>query len=399
MIPFQIHRRLPLVRRPFFQRDEAIAARDAAYAERDLLRTERDRLRNENTSLRAERDALSGAVPRPGAHPIPLSADTGALRVQVTRSGSQSEISPDMLADFQFRSGDELRITPLESEASVHRTPDGHYHLAVGTQRYRLPTRVVLTAINGYLFPEHLVVLTGAGTETLDVFGKAHVASYMKFMGLQAGMTFLEIGCGIGRDALQLIDVIGEQGRFIGIDVTWDSIEWCRKNIAARHGNFEFHHFDVTHELYNPLGLKSSLDFALPAKDHSVDRISAGSVFTHLFEDEIVHYMKEIARVLKPDGLAYATFFLYSTETIAAARRTNVTHNNLMFAYPFADGCFVNDSGYPTGAVAFTNEAMQRMISRAGLRLVRPYLKGAWSGLHSDPDDGQEVAILAAAPA
>lgn len=38
MIPFQLHRRIPLLRRPFFQRDQAIRERDAAVAERDGLR-------------------------------------------------------------------------------------------------------------------------------------------------------------------------------------------------------------------------------------------------------------------------------------------------------------------------------------------------------------------------
>jgi hypothetical protein len=37
MIPFQLHRRIPLLRRPFFQRDQAIAERDRVRAERDSL--------------------------------------------------------------------------------------------------------------------------------------------------------------------------------------------------------------------------------------------------------------------------------------------------------------------------------------------------------------------------
>jgi hypothetical protein len=41
LIPFRLHRRIPLLRRPFHQRDQAIAARDALAAERDALRRER----------------------------------------------------------------------------------------------------------------------------------------------------------------------------------------------------------------------------------------------------------------------------------------------------------------------------------------------------------------------
>src|SRR5262249_50089220 len=147
-------------------------------------------------------------------------------------------------------------------------------------------------------------------------------------------------------------------------------------------------------ELYNPLGKKTSLDFVLPTEDRSVDRVVLGSIFTHLFEDEVVHYMKEMARVLKPGGLAYATFFLYSPETLAAARRTDRTPFKLRFDHAHGDGCYVNDAKYPTGAVAYTDAAMRRMIERAGLALDRPYLKGWWSGAYEQADDGQDVAIL-----
>src|SRR5262249_17511878 len=147
--------------------------------------------------------------------------------------------------------------------------------------------------------------------------------------GLSASANFLEIGCGIGRDALQLVDIIGLSGQYVGVDVTRDSIIWCQKNITSTYRNFAFFHFDAKHELYNPLGKKTSVDFSLPAPDSSIDRVALGSVFTHLFEEEIIHYMKEIRRVLKPDGLAYATFFLYSDETIAASRKNNLTDFNL----------------------------------------------------------------------
>jgi ubiquinone/menaquinone biosynthesis C-methylase UbiE len=298
------------------------------------------------------------------------------------------------LRRFDFVDGDEISFEPPEFAVGLHKTPDENSHIANEDMRIRLPRKMVMSEHNGYRFPEHLVVLTGAGTATLDVFGQAHIASYQKFMGIEPDMTILEIGCGIGRDAFQFMNILGKDGRYIGVDVTWDSINWCQRNITPKYPNFEFHHFDAKHELYNPLGTKTSMDFRLPAADQSVDRICAGSVFTHLFEDEIIHYMREIGRVLKPGGLAYTSIFLYSPEAIAASRKNKVTHNNLMFEHAFADGCYVNDPGYPTGAVAFTDEAMQRMMSAAGVKLARPYLRGAWSGLHEEHDDGQDVAIL-----
>src|SRR5262249_6815549 len=119
-------------------------------------------------------------------------------------------------------------------------------------------------------------------------------------------------------------------------------------------------------------------------------------LFTHLLEDEVVHYMCELRRVLKPDGLAYATFFLHSPEAIASAKVTRNTPWVGNFEIRYGDGVFGNDPDFPRGAVAYTDEALRRMMSQAGLRLMKPYLKGWWSGLHGDAaEDGQDAAILA----
>ncbi|MGH7816493.1 MAG: class I SAM-dependent methyltransferase [Candidatus Binatia bacterium] len=321
--------------------------------------------------------------------------DPDSLQIVVSRGKERFIIPPKAFDNFAFKTGDELAVTPAHLAVRLPVTPDGSRHVSIGKGKaIRLPSRVELYEYKGYALPVHLVMLTGAGPETWEPIGKAHIANYAKFMGLAPDMTILEIGCGIGRDAFQFLDVLGPDGRYIGVDVTRDSIVWCQKNISRKHPNFQFHHFDAKHELYNLLGTNTTRDFVLPAGDRSVDRVALQSVFTHLFEDEVVHYMKEIARVLRPPGLAYATFFLYSKETIAAARRTDRTPFKLRFEHSYGDGCYVNDAAYPTGAVAYTDAAMRKMISQARLRLDRPYLKGWWSGAYEVADDGQEVAIL-----
>jgi hypothetical protein len=59
MIPLQLHRRIPLVRRPFYQRDRAMAERDSAMAERDQLALERGRIAVERDRIVTERDRLA----------------------------------------------------------------------------------------------------------------------------------------------------------------------------------------------------------------------------------------------------------------------------------------------------------------------------------------------------
>jgi SAM-dependent methyltransferase len=176
-----------------------------------------------------------------------------------------------------------------------------------------------------------------------------------------------------------------------------ESIAWCQRNITRTHPNIEFFHLDAFHELHNPLASKTTMDFPLPLPDRSVDRITLGSVLTHIFEDEIVHYLREFARVLKPGGRVWATFFLYSEEIVASSRAKSLTPYGLKFQHRYADGCYIDNANYPTGAVAYTDDAMQRMIAKSGLRLLRPYLKGAWSGFYPPEavEDGQDVAILA----
>lgn len=320
-----------------------------------------------------------------------------ALQIKIMRGKEKYLIKPENFDEFTFQSTDQLIIIPGNKSSQLLKTPDNHRHILIKEGKaIRIPTEMTLKPYKGYLIPEHLCILTGAGTETLETIGKSHINSYQKHMGLWPEMTFFEIGCGLGRDAFQILSILNNKGKYIGIDVTRDSIVWLQKNITSRHPNFTFHHFDAKHELYNPLGSKTSFDFRFPVEDHSVDRIAVGSVFTHLFEDEVVHYMKEIKRALKPNGLAYATFFLYAEDAIAASRQKSATSFNLRFEHSYGDGCFVNDPTYKTGAVAYTQEAILRMINKSELKLSKPLIRGYWSGLFTNSDDGQDVAILGA---
>jgi hypothetical protein len=60
----------------------------------------------------------------------------------------------------------------------------------------------------------------------------------------------------------------------------------------------------------------------------------------------------------------------------------------------YEEGCRINDSHHPTGAVAYTQEVLADLFQETGLRLSGPLLKGAWSGHYADPKDGQDVAII-----
>jgi SAM-dependent methyltransferase len=246
----------------------------------------------------------------------------------------------------------------------------------------------------GFNIPIDLMLLTGGGPDTFDAIAQAHIHNLEKFIGLDRDFSVLEIGCGIGRDAIPLTQRLSSQGKYLGVDIIGRSIAWCSENITKRFPNFRFVHYDVQDQLHNPSGATCTSDIRIPLEDGCVDRIVLQSVFTHLLRPDVVHYLHEFKRLLKPTGRVYATVFIFNEDILSAARTTNLTQWKLFFEHEIETGCRINDPVHPTGAVAYTKEALDGMLQQAGIRLVRPLLRGAWSGYYAEADDGQDVAIL-----
>ncbi len=112
-----------------------------------------------------------------------------------------------------------------------------------------------------------------------------------------------DLGCGCGKMARFLY--LNPNIRYVGIDIFLPSIKWCREAFAHVHDTrFRFVHFDGYSTVWNPNGKILSNNFVLPIEDCSVNFVVAGSLFTHLLEEECKHYLDEIKRILKPGGLA-----------------------------------------------------------------------------------------------
>ena len=318
-----------------------------------------------------------------------------ALKVIVTRGEERLTISPADYDTFPFMDGDLVAIWPSEVAATLP-TYLGVTNIEVEPGRtIRVPPVYKFSEFKGFKLPEHLAAMTGTGSDQFDSIGKALLGNYQRHVPFLPDANIVDVGCGIGRLAFQLIEFLSTRGRYAGIDVCLDSIVWCRRNISVRHPNFSFYHLDAFSEVYNPFGRFSTTELQLPVPDHSVDRVFAGSLFTHLMEDEVIQYMREFRRILRADGFVYTSFFLYSRAALESAKVNRKTSWVPSFAIDHGAGVYGNDPQHLRGAVAFTDEAMQRMISKAGLCLDRPYLRGWWSGLYGDDaDDGQDVAVL-----
>lgn len=245
----------------------------------------------------------------------------------------------------------------------------------------------------GFSIPITLVDLTGGGSDTWDVISVGHMREYERYCPIRPDHHVLEIGCGVGRDAIQLTKLL-TSGSYTGIDIIRPSIEWCTANITRRHANFRFHYLDIKSQIHNPAGTLSVQDVSLPVADGSTDRIILQSVFTHMFEADIVHYLREFRRVLRPGGKVFASFFILDEESLRMARSPERTGSEaLRFEVPHGEGCFVNDATYPEGAVGYVPEALERMLRVGRFELDQPIHPGFWCG-RQGVEDGQDIAVM-----
>jgi SAM-dependent methyltransferase len=103
------------------------------------------------------------------------------------------------------------------------------------------------------------------------------------------GKRVLDFGCGAGRTLRHFVDE-ADQAEFHGCDIDDRSIAWLSEHLSP-----PFHVF------------QNGESPGLPRPDGFFDLVYALSVFTHL-GDHWADWLLELRRVLKPEGLLFATF-------------------------------------------------------------------------------------------
>jgi SAM-dependent methyltransferase len=135
--------------------------------------------------------------------------------------------------------------------------------------------------------------------------------------GLRPDSRVLDVGCGIGRVARTLVDILDPAGggAYVGFDPVAEAIAWCAERYPE---HFRFIHADLRNDLYNPGGAVAATEYRFPVADAWATLVVATSVFTHLDGAESEHYLVEVRRALAPGGVALLTFFLLDDGSRAA---------------------------------------------------------------------------------
>ena len=133
--------------------------------------------------------------------------------------------------------------------------------------------------------------------------GSAWAAACFRYLPLDRRTTILDIGCGVGKTARFL--AYNPLVDYVGFDIYLPAISWCRREFGRLYGErFRFAHFDGHSSMYNPNGTVAVEDYVFPAGDSSVDLALGASIFTHLYEKDMLHYLAQTSRVLRPGGVA-----------------------------------------------------------------------------------------------
>lgn len=191
-----------------------------------------------------------------------------------------------------------------------------------------------------------------------------------------------DFGCGCGRVARQLILQHPRPGMYVGVDLHAGMIRWCQRNLQPAAPNFSFLHHDVFNTRFNPNPASPTVA-PFPVGDSQFTLINALSVFTHLTQEQAVHYLRECARILHPQGVLHASWFLFEKREFPMLGDDT---NSLYVSY--VD---------PSAAVLFDRDWVRATALRLGLRIcsiVPPQIRGhQWVLMMTKRKDLPEAAF------
>jgi len=140
--------------------------------------------------------------------------------------------------------------------------------------------------------------------------------TWLDFSGVRPGDRVLDVGCGTGVVARDLVERVAERGKVVGVDPSERLIEVAvrRMEEGSLKGRIEF---------------RSADGAALPFPDGSFDLVVASAVFGHI--PNRMEVLEEMVRVARPDGTVLA--FDHDIDTIVVNASDRELTRRIVHAY------------------------------------------------------------------
>ncbi len=224
--------------------------------------------------------------------------------------------------------------------------------------------------------------------------GAEFLHHYIKLCGLQPDEHMLDVGSGIGRKTLPLVNYLSKRGSYDGLELVKSGVDWCTEKYTSRYPNFKFHLIDVYNELYNPEGKYKADEYRFPFKDEQFDFVVLNSVFTHMLAGDVANYLGEVARVLKTGGRCLISFFLLNDEAKGLIDHGKST---IELRHQCGPARVLSDE-QPELAIGFEEEYVVGLYERFGLEIRKPIYYGSWCGRENFVSYQDQIVAFKATP-
>ncbi len=232
------------------------------------------------------------------------------------------------------------------------------------------------------MIPPKGMIYTGGGN--FEKTGLKFLEYFIKYGKLTKDSAVLDVGSGLGRMAIPLTKYLSKTSKYRGFDVVKKGVDWCQKEISSRYPNFQFEYIDLSNDLYKSTG-KDPKEFIFPYEGQQFDLAILISVFTHMSLEEVLHYLDEIFRILKPGGRCFSTFFTYDQDTQPSKK-------NFTFPYQF-EGFALMDEKVKSANIALDINILKLEIEKRGFE-VDLYNKGEWQQSNAESLDFQDIVVF-----
>ncbi|HEX4082797.1 MAG TPA: methyltransferase domain-containing protein [Acidimicrobiales bacterium] len=212
--------------------------------------------------------------------------------------------------------------------------------------------------------------------------GRAFLGYMVDLGGLRPEDRLLDIGCRAGRMTIPLTGYLGPDGAYDAVDDWPEGTAWCQQVITTRYPNFRFRQLSMggpppvagateatrpaTPDATAPAPSDATAPAPepLPYADATFDFVTLGAIL-QLTPDAFDWYLAEAARVVRPGGTYFGTWFLWNDGRPDTGRP---------------------DTGRPNGsrvgtapAIACTEDEARRRLGSLGLT-VDVVHRGGWDG-------------------